>query len=151
MATPGHPTAYKPEYCELAHNYCLLGATNEELAGFFGVARRTIDNWIATIPEFAAALKDGREIIDATVAKRLLSRALGYSHEAVRIMQYRGAAITVTYTQHYPPDTQACIFWLRNRRRQSWREKVEPAQEATVDMVALLEAAGEEACNAAGA
>jgi hypothetical protein len=25
MATPGQPTLYKPEYCELAHNYCLLG------------------------------------------------------------------------------------------------------------------------------
>jgi hypothetical protein len=44
MATPGQPTSYKREHCELAHNYCLLGATNEVLAGFFGVAPRTIDN-----------------------------------------------------------------------------------------------------------
>ena len=50
MATPGQPTLYKPEYNELAHNYCLLGATNEVLAGFFGVAPRTVDNWIATHP-----------------------------------------------------------------------------------------------------
>ena len=27
MTTPGQPTLYKPEYCELAHNYCLLGAS----------------------------------------------------------------------------------------------------------------------------
>jgi hypothetical protein len=26
MATPGQPSSYKPEYIELAHNYCLLGA-----------------------------------------------------------------------------------------------------------------------------
>jgi hypothetical protein len=38
MATRGQPTLYKPEYCEFAHNYCLLGATNEVLAGFFDVA-----------------------------------------------------------------------------------------------------------------
>jgi hypothetical protein len=38
MPTPGQPTLYKPEYCELAHNYCLLGATNQVLAGFFRVA-----------------------------------------------------------------------------------------------------------------
>ena len=25
MPTPGQTTLYKPEYCELAHNYCLLG------------------------------------------------------------------------------------------------------------------------------
>jgi hypothetical protein len=54
MATPGQPTSYKPEYDELAHSYCLLGATNEVLAGFFDVAPRTIDNWIATYPDFAA-------------------------------------------------------------------------------------------------
>jgi len=31
MATRGQPTSYKPEYDELARNYCLLGATNEVL------------------------------------------------------------------------------------------------------------------------
>jgi hypothetical protein len=56
MATPGQPTSYKPEYCELGHNYCLLGATNEELGGFFGVMRCTVDNWIATHPDFAKAV-----------------------------------------------------------------------------------------------
>ena len=52
MTTAGRPTAYRPEFCELAHNYCLLGATNPELAGFFDVAPRTIDNWIASHPAF---------------------------------------------------------------------------------------------------
>jgi len=45
MATPEQPMLNKPEYCELAHNYCLLGGTNEVLAGFFTVAPRTVDNW----------------------------------------------------------------------------------------------------------
>lgn len=35
MNAPGQPTRYKAEYRELAHNYCLLGATNEELGDFF--------------------------------------------------------------------------------------------------------------------
>jgi hypothetical protein len=54
MATPGQPTLYKPEYCELAHNYCLLCATNEMLGDFFGVTRRTIQNWIAAHTDVAA-------------------------------------------------------------------------------------------------
>ena len=58
--TPGQPTRYKPEYCELAHNYSLLGATGDTLADFFGVATRTIDNWIATHPDFADAVYRGR-------------------------------------------------------------------------------------------
>ena len=47
MSTMGRPSSYSPDLCELAHNYCLLGATNDELAAFFGVSPRTIDNWIA--------------------------------------------------------------------------------------------------------
>jgi hypothetical protein len=65
MATPGKPTLYKPEYCELARNYCLLGATNEVLSDFFGVTRRTIQNWIATHPGFADAVRRGRAVADA--------------------------------------------------------------------------------------
>jgi hypothetical protein len=57
MPTPGQPTLYEPDYCELAHNYCLLGTTNEVLAGFFGVAPRSADNWIATHPDFADAVR----------------------------------------------------------------------------------------------
>jgi hypothetical protein len=27
------------------------------------------------------------------------------------------------YTEHYPPDTTAAIFWLKNRRRNEWRDR----------------------------
>ena len=42
------PASYSSGLRELAHNYCLLGATKDELAEFFGISPRTIDNWIAT-------------------------------------------------------------------------------------------------------
>jgi hypothetical protein len=32
MANPGQPTLYKREVCELAHDYCPLGVTQEPLA-----------------------------------------------------------------------------------------------------------------------
>jgi hypothetical protein len=49
---------------------------------------------------------------------------------------------------HYPPDTQACIFWLRNRRRQTWCEKVATEPEEGSDFVTVLDAAGESVRNA---
>jgi hypothetical protein len=45
----GRPTTYRPENADIARQACMLGATNEALAGRFEVCRRTIDNWIATI------------------------------------------------------------------------------------------------------
>jgi hypothetical protein len=65
------------QYCELAHNYCLLGANNEDLAGFFAVTRRTVDNWIATHADFAQAMQQGRAAADALIARSLFDRAKG--------------------------------------------------------------------------
>src|SRR5450631_4070388 len=79
MDTPGQPTLYKPEYCELAHNYCLLGATNEVLGDFFGVTRRTIQNWIATHPDFAKAVRRGRAVADARRREHASCRRLSRS------------------------------------------------------------------------
>jgi hypothetical protein len=39
----GRPSSYSPDLSELAHNYCLLGATNDELAEFFGVSPRAAE------------------------------------------------------------------------------------------------------------
>jgi hypothetical protein len=55
----------------LACNYCLLGATNDDLAEFFGVRSRTIDNWIATHEAFVAAVRNGRDVADAKVVRGL--------------------------------------------------------------------------------
>lgn len=149
MNGPGQPTRYKPEYRELAHNYCLLGATNAELADFFGVAPRTVDNWIASVPEFAAAVREGKIVADARVARGLYDRAVGYEHTVKRTLLHRGEERTLTNTVHYPPDTQACIFWLRNRRRQNWRDRPndsrDGAGDGADDFVTLLDAAGERA------
>jgi hypothetical protein len=143
MATPGQPTSYKSEHCELAHNYCLLGATNEELGDFFGVTSRTIDNWIATHPDFADAVRRGRAVADAVVVRALFERAKGFSHQVSRTTLYRGKEQTVTNRVSYPPDTQACMFWLRNRQRHYWQAKAETTPEVADDMAALLDAAGE--------
>ena len=96
MATAGQPTLYKSEYCGLAHNYCLLGATNEELAAFFEVTRRTVDNWIARHPAFTEAVRSGRVAADARVARCLYDRAIGWQHTVERTVMHRGKARTLT-------------------------------------------------------
>ena len=122
----GRPTDYDPAYNEQVTKLCLLGATNAELAGFFNVCEKTIDNWKATYPEFLRSIKEGKEIADSEVASKLYHRALGYSHDAVQIVAdaKTGKEHIVPYTKHYPPDTAAAIFWLKNRRKADWRDKM---------------------------
>ena len=145
MPAAGQPTLYKSEYCGLAHNYCLLGATNEELAAFFEVTRRTVDNWIARHPDFAEAVRSGRVAADARVARCLYDRAVGWQHTVERTVMHCGKARTLKDVVRYPPDTQACIFWLRNRRPEMWRERVVRSIDDSIDLMAELDAAGERA------
>ncbi len=142
MNTPGQPTSYKPEHCVLARNYCLLGATNEELARFFKVSPRTIDNWISTHPAFADAVANGKLFADAEVACRLYERAIGYVQMIERKEVFRGEEKVITTKLHHPPDTNACMFWLRNRQSRKWRHRVEESSTGAEELLALLEAAG---------
>jgi hypothetical protein len=138
----GRPSNYPPDLCELAHNYCLLGATNDVLAELFGVSPRTIDNWIAGHPEFAEAVQQGRDVADATAVESLFTRVSGYNHQAEKVFLYRGEPRTAIYTAHVPPETRACMYWLRNRRPEDWRAKAETTPEV-IDDIALLDAASE--------
>jgi hypothetical protein len=150
MTSPGRPTDYRPTYDELAYNYCLLGATNEELAGFLGVTGRTIGNWITAHESFAISVHDGRALADAKVARSLYVRALGYDRTVKRTTEHGGETTTVTTEMHYPPHAQACIFWLRNRRRQTWRETVADGAPNIAAEMEALQAAGEAALVAGG-
>lgn len=120
----GRETLYQEQYAEQAYKLCLLGATDVELADFFGVVEKTIYNWKDAQPEFLQAITRGKMMADAQVAESLFKRALGYSHPAVKIMTVNGAVVHEDYTEHYPPDTPAASLWLRNRQPEKWRDKV---------------------------
>lgn len=121
----GRPSSFDPDYNDQASKLCLLGATDAQLGDFFGVDERTINRWKVDHPEFCQSLKDGKAGADARVAGSLYQRALGYEHDAVKIVvnTKTGSEYVVPYVKHYPPDTTAGIFWLKNRRPDVWRDR----------------------------
>ena len=123
----GRPPKYRPEFAERVTDLCLLGATNQELARIFKVRDTTIPEWIHRYPEFSEAIKKGREIADANVAKALYRRAIGWIQPAVKIVAdaKTGAEHVVHYEEHFPPDTAAAFIWLKNRQPHRWRDKKE--------------------------
>lgn len=123
----GRPSSYKPEFVEQARKLCALGATDIELADFFEVERTTIWRWSQQHEDFCNALKSGKAAADERVERSLYAKAIGYTHDAVKIFMPANAdgPVYAPYREHVPPDTTAAIFWLKNRRSKEWRDKQE--------------------------
>jgi hypothetical protein len=125
-APMGRPTEYKREFCGQAKKLCEIGAIDTKIADFFGVDVRTLYRWRLGHPEFCQALKAGKKLADDRVEHALYRRATGFSHDAVKIFCDKDNGVTkVEYMEQFPPDTTACIFWLKNRRREEWRDKID--------------------------
>ncbi|EAA8759577.1 terminase [Salmonella enterica] len=117
------PTKYQAAYAEQARKLCLLGYTDAELADFFDVDEATINRWKKEHHEFCESIKKGKSVADGEVAAKLFHRATGYEHPEDDIRTVDGKIVITPTIKHYPPDTTAAIFWLKNRQKNKWRDK----------------------------
>lgn len=127
--TRGRPTLFNEvihtKIVELAEG----GATDDEIASFIGVHVNTLGLWKRKHQDLMWALKEAKGLADELVEASLFRRACGYSHPAekhfLQTDRHTGEVnvITHAYTEHFPPDTVAGIFWLKNRQPDRWREK----------------------------
>ncbi|EAA3705864.1 terminase [Salmonella enterica subsp. enterica serovar Newport] len=137
----GRPSAYKPEYAEQARKLCLLGHTDAELASFFDVSEQTINAWKHAHPDFLESIKKGKAVADSEVAAKLFHRATGYEHPEDDIRAVDGSIVITPTVKHYPPDTTAAIFWLKNRQRDKWRDKQEVEHTGEVGLIQRIQEA----------
>ena len=71
-----------------------------EISEKVGISRSTLAEWKKKYPEIEKALSQGKEVADYAVESSLYKRALA-------------------------GDVTACIFWLKNRKPQQWRDRPE--------------------------
>lgn len=129
-AVMGRPSKYEPQFAEQAKALCKLGARDVDLAEFFGVSVRTIERWATEKKDFCRAVKVGKEHADDKVERSLYQKATGYTfieQQAIKVKVAEGLEDVklVDVQKHAPPDTAAAIFWLKNRRKEQWRDKQE--------------------------
>ena len=141
----GRPSKYTEKTADQAYRLCLLGYTDIELAKFFEIAESTLNRWKHDYPEFWECLKNGRENADAEVARSLYQRARGYSHREDKVFCQNGEIIVHETVKHYPPDTQAAIFLLKNRQPDKWKDKTEQDINLTTDIAEIARKARERA------
>lgn len=110
----------------LLEGWARNGLTDEQIANNIGISRSTLFEWRKNNQDISNALKKGKEVIDIEVENALLKRALGYT---ITLKEQKvdkdGCIHDLQKDVHIPADTTAQIFWLKNRRKQQWRDKVE--------------------------
>lgn len=121
----GRPSKYRKEFDAQAEKLCRLGATDGDIADFFGVTETTVNNWKLRHSSFFEALKRGKDEVDGLVEQSLFRRATGYSHKSVKIFMPSGAEkpVYAEFVEHFAPDPTSMIFWLKNRQPDKWRDK----------------------------
>ena len=151
----GRPSSYKDHYAEEASALCREGATDTELAEYFGVTERTINRWKLGYKDFSEACRTGKDEADERVQRSLYQRALGLEYEKAQPVKLKRINYDengkkkseeeyvqiVMVREVIPPDTTAAIFWLKNRRSKEWRDvhKHEHGKAGDFDQVTLEE------------
>ena len=96
------------------------GLTDDQIAKNIGISTSTLNNWKNSYLEILESLKKGKDVVDRQVENALLKRALGYRYDEITI---ENGIETKRVTKEVVPDTTAQIFWLKNRKRESWTDK----------------------------
>ncbi|MEZ0537869.1 helix-turn-helix domain-containing protein [Caldicellulosiruptoraceae bacterium PP1] len=86
------------------------------------ISLSTLYEWKNKFSEISESLKKGKEVVDREVENALLKATLGYEYEE-EIVNNKGQIVRVK--KHAKPDITAIIFWLKNRKPDTWHDKQE--------------------------
>ena len=90
----------EPDGLLLLEGWAREGLTEEQIAHNMGISRTTLWDWKKKEPSIYNALKRNKDMVDFEVENALLDNALN-------------------------GNVTAQIFWLKNRKKLQWRERIE--------------------------
>lgn len=119
-----------PENILRIQGWCRDGLIEKQIYKNMGVSKNTFYRWKKESQEFRDLLKESKDTADREVENALFKSATGFVGPDEK---------------YYPPNTTAQIFWLKNRKRDDWRDKREtdvnvstPVSETALKVEAIL-------------
>lgn len=126
----GKPAHCRTELIRLLDEYTGGPGTVQELCRYLGITAYTFYEVQRTTPEFQQAVMRVRDRADDKVEASLYDRAIGYSYTEISRktgVGKEGQRIDeeTVHDKELAPDVGAQMNWLKNRRPDKWREKVD--------------------------
>ena len=129
MSRGGRKSKYDPESTPfLAEEYARDGYLDKQIAGMFGIRPQTLCEWQKKYPEFAQALKRGREAANIELKRAMLKTASGYDVEETELTaildrdQKPKSYRKTVRKRHIPPNPTMQIFLAKNRMPDEFRD-----------------------------
>ena len=123
----------------LLEGWARNGLTDEQIAHNMGIRRETLYDYKNKYPNISNALKKGKEVVDIEVENALLKKALGYTITLHKQKVTKdGDVVDIEEEVHIAPDTTAQIFWLKNRKKAQWRDKVEIEKGGAIQKISIV-------------
>ena len=119
-----------PEGLARIEGWARDGLTDKQIAGNIGISEKSFTNWKNEFPSIITTLKKGKAPVDLAVENALYKSATGFSktlRKPVKLRRQDGSEY-IDYAEeeiYIPPQVTAQIFWLKNRRRDRWKDKPE--------------------------
>lgn len=102
--------------------------SKKEIADRMGITPATLNNWCEKYEEIDEAIKTTKELIDYQVENAVLKAALGYKTKEIKVTvgkkMINGEMVEMlkeTTVKEVPPNINAAIFWLNNRKFDDWK------------------------------
>ena len=115
------------------------GLTDEQTAIVLDLPEREF-RALKLDPEFGSAYARGLKQATKRVEQTLFVRACGYTYDEVTRESGENGALEVVkvVSKHVVPDTQALLFWLKNRDPKRWKADVKSVSEPEEEEVREL-------------
>lgn len=136
MARPSkYFTAVQPKLETIA-GWAKNGLSHEQIAKNLGVAESTFYEYKKQFPELAEALKRGAEDAILEVENALFKSACGFYYTEEVACKDGSVAEVTKYSK---PNMTACIFYLKNKKPEQWRDRQEHDVNANVSSQVIFE------------
>lgn len=100
------------------------GITDKEFADIMELHVSTIHRYKQD-ENFLRLLKKAKGQADELVEMSLFKNAVGFSVMETQLHNYQGEITKTLVEKHYKGETAAQFIWLKNRRPDMWRDKIE--------------------------